>query len=77
MHVERSYQEPGKFLPAEIIPDLRWVLLLAYKKQQMMVSQIPAYFNSERIALRIKNYLCFTEAKILEYLLLEKLPLNE
>lgn len=43
----------------------------------MMVSQIPAYFNSERIALRIKNYLCFTEAKILEYLLLEKLPLNE
>lgn len=43
-----------------------------------MVSQTLAYFNSERIALGIKNYFsCFTEAKILEYLLLEKLLLNE
>lgn len=43
-----------------------------------MVSQTLAYFNSERVALSIKNYfLCFTEAKILDHLQLERLLLHE
>lgn len=49
-------------LPAEIIPDVRKVLLFARNKEQMTVSQTLTNFNSERTALRRKNcFLCFPE----------------
>lgn len=56
--VQGAYQaQQGKLLPAETIPNVRKGPLFA-RKEQMMVSEIPAYVNSERIALRIDTTSC-------------------